>query len=223
MIRPLMVTLLLAGGLTSTAQAADVYMWGVGPRLGTNFLPGAYPSAFPKIVAEDVVDGTEDDEVPTKVIEKVRGDVLFGFEAQYYVDGGSRIGLVGGFGVGRGYFDAHVIAKYNVVIQSASVDFLFGGGAGFGTQRFKQKTGDRVASLRVPYFPVRAEVAGMIRSDWLAFQLTPFFQYNIQTNHFYVDDTGAEIDVKGGFYPTVGLEFAVLFGDYSPPKPRKRR
>lgn len=213
--------LLLAGGMSQTAQASDVYMWGVGPRLGTNVLPGAYPSAFPKIVTDDVVDGTENDEVPTPVIEKVRGDVIFGFEGQYYVDGGSRIGLIGGFIGGGGFFDAHVIAKYNVVLQSASVDFLFGGGAGFGTQRWKQRTGDKVGSLRVPYFPLRAEVAGMVRADWLAFQLTPFFQYNVQSKHFYTDDTGAEIDVKGGFYPTVGIEFAVLFGDYTPPKRRK--
>lgn len=210
---------LVVASLCSSAQAADVYMWGVGPRLGTNFLPGAYPSLFPKIVAEDVVDGTEDLEDPTPVINKVRGDVLFGFEAQYYVDGGSRLAMIGGFDVGKRYFDAHIIAKYNRVIQSASVDFLFGGGAGFGTQRWK---GEGEGSLRVPYFPLRAEVSGMVRADWLAFQLTPYFQYNLQANHFYVDDLGNDVDVGGGFYPTVGLEFATLFGDFEPPKPRKR-
>lgn len=210
---------LLAAAVVPEAQAADVYMWGVGPRIGTNFLPGAYPSAFPKKVAEEYVDGTEDLEDPTPVIQKVRGDVLFGFEAQYYIDGGSRLGMVGGFDVGRRYFDAHVVAKYNRVIQSASVDFLFGGGAGFGTQRWK---GEGEGSLRVPYFPLRAEVSGMVRADWLAFQLTPFFQYNLQANHFFKDDTGADVDVGGGFYATTGLEFSVMFGDYEPPKPRKR-
>ncbi|MEZ4317703.1 MAG: hypothetical protein R3F61_09365 [Myxococcota bacterium] len=218
MIRTLTAALILTG-LSQTASAADVYMWGVGPRLGTTFLPGAYPSAFPKLVAEDVVDGTEGpDAIP--VIDKVRGDVLFGFEAQYYVDGGSRIGLIGGFDVGRRFFDAHVIAKYNVVLQSASVDFLFGGGAGFGTQRWR---GEGEGNLRVPYFPLRVEAAGMIRAGWTAFQLTPYFQYNLQSNHFYTNDIGEDIDVKGGFYPVMGIEFAALFGDYEPPKPRKRR
>ena len=201
--------------VASPAQAANVYMWGVGPRIGTNFLPGAYPSAFPKIVTDDVVDGTED-----PVIEKVRGDFLFGVEAHYYIDGGSRIGLNAGFDVGKRFFDAHALVKYNRVIQSASVDFLFGGGAGFGTQTWKGDDND--GRLRVPYFPLRLEVSGMVRADWLAFQLTPYFQYNLQANHFYTDDTGADIDVKGGFYPNVGAEFTVLFGDYSPPKPRKR-
>jgi len=216
----LMTGCLLIGCLTQPAQAADVYMWGVGPRLGTTFLPGAYPSAFPKIVAEDVVDGTENADEPIPVIEKVRGDVSFGFEAQYYVDGGSRIGLIGGFNVGRRFFDANVIAKYDVVIQSASVDFLFGGGAGFGTQRW---TGEGQGNLRVPYFPLRVEVAGMVRAGWTAFQLTPYFQYNVQSNVFYTNDIGEEVDVKGGFYPAMGIEFSVLFGDYEPPRPRKRR
>ena len=30
----------------------------------------------------------------------------------------------------------------------------------------------------------------MIRAGWMAFQLTPYFQYNLQSNHFYVDDLG---------------------------------
>lgn len=201
------------------AQASDVYMWGVGPRIGTNFIPGAYPVAFPRRVAESYVDGTEGTDDPIPVIDKVRGDFVFGAEAMYYVDGGSRLGMVAGFDVGSRFFDAHVIAKYNRVIQSASVDFLFGGGAGFGTQRWK---GEGEGRLRVPYFPLRAEVSGMIRADTMAFQLTPYFQYNLQANHFYRNDLGEDIDVRGGFYPTVGLEFSVLFGDFEPPKPRKR-
>ncbi len=224
MTTPALRALVPALGLTALfasapAQAADVYMWGIGPRLGTNFLPGAYPSAFPKMVADDVVDGTENSEDPIPVIEKVRGDFLFGFEAQYYVNGGSRIGLLGGFDLGRRYFDAHLIAKYNVVLQSASVDFLFGGGAGFGTQTW---TGEGEGRLRVPYFPLRVEAAGMIRAGWMAFQLTPYFQYNLQSNHFYTNDIGEEVDVGGGFYPTAGIELSVLFGDYEPPRPRKR-
>lgn len=216
MIRAFTAAALLSVVAPSTAAAADVYMWGVGPRLGTNFLPGAYPAAFPSIVA----DARQADDPEAALIEKVRTDVTFGFDSQYYINGGSRLGLIGGFGVGKRYFDAHLIGKYDVVIQSAAVDFLLGGGAGFGTQTWRGTAGD--ASLRLPYFPVRAEAAGMIRADWMAFQLTVYGQYNIQGKHWYTDETGAAVDVKGGFYPTMGLEFSVLFGDYEPPKPRKR-
>lgn len=214
MIRALTTAAVLTA-FSSTAAAADVYMWGIGPRLGTNFLPGAYPSAFPARVADART--IADPEEP--LINKVRTDVTFGFEGHYYIDGGSRLGLNGGFGVGKQFFDAHVIAKYDRVIQSAAVDFLVGGGAGFGTQRWG---GEGEASLRVPYFPLRGEVAGMVRSDWMAFQLTTYLQYNLQSNHYFLDELGDEVAVKGGFYPTVGLEFSVLFGDYEPPKPRKR-
>lgn len=215
MIRALTAAAML-GALASPAQAANIYMWGVGPRIGTNFLPSAYPSAFPRIVADDRVDDTDEE-----VISKVRGDFLFGIEAHYYVDGGSRIGLDAGLGFGKRYFDAHALLKYNRVISSASVDFLFGGGAGFGTQTFRGDDND--ARLRVPYFPLRLEISGMVRANFMAFQLTPYVQYNLPANHFYTDETGADIDVKGGFYPTVGIELAVLFGDYDPPAPRKRR
>ncbi|MCB9673874.1 MAG: hypothetical protein H6737_02095 [Alphaproteobacteria bacterium] len=212
---------LLVVGLTQTASAADVYMWGVGPRIGTNFLPGAYPSAFPRMVADDIVDGTDADPIP--VIDKVRGDVSFGFEAQYYVNGGSRIGMIGGFDVGKRFFDANVLLKYNIVLQSASVDFLFGGGAGFGTQAWRGGPDAELARLRVPYFPLRVEAAGMIRAGWMAFQLTPYFQYNLQSNVFYTSDDGNELDVRGGVYPTMGIELSALFGDYEPPQPRKRK
>lgn len=215
MIRALATAAVLTVVLPSVAEAADPYMWGVGPRLGTTFLPGAYPAAFPQIVA----DATQAADPEASVIEKVRTDLAFGFESQYYVNGGSRIGAIGGFGVGRQYFDAHIMGKYDVVLQSAAVDFLVGGGAGFGTQRWK---GSEQASLRLPYYPIRAEVAGMIRSDWMAYQLTLYGQYNIQGRHFYTDETGADVAVKGGFYPVMGLELSVLFGDYEPPKPRKK-
>lgn len=215
MIRALVAATLL-GAVAAPAQAANVYMWGVGPRIGTNFLPNAYPSVFPRLVRDDIVDGTDE-----AAIQQTRGDFLFGLEAHYYIDGGSRIGLNAGFDVSARYFDAHAILKYNRVLSASSVDFLFGAGAGFGTQSWKSANSD--ATLRVPYFPLRAELSGMVRADWLAFQLTPFFQYNLPANHFYVDSTGADVDVKGGVYATVGIEFAVLFGDYEPPQPRKRR
>ena len=53
MIRALTTATVLALAVPSVAQAADPYMWGVGPRLGTTFLPGAYPAAFPRLVADD--------------------------------------------------------------------------------------------------------------------------------------------------------------------------
>ena len=35
--------------------------------------------------------------------------------------------------------------------------------------------------------------------------------------------TSEEVQVKGGFYPTLGLEGTVFFGDFKPPKKGKNR
>jgi len=191
------------------AQAMDVYMWGVGPRIGTSFIPGHYPSKFPTAVSRRESNG----------IEKFRDDFFFGAEGVYYVNRHTRTLLTTNVGLAKRYTDLHLLLKYNYVGQTGAMDFLFGGGLGVGTNRWK---GDGDAKLRVPYYPVRVEGSAMIRDETRAYQLGIFAQYNIQSSVTYFDEDGHEIDAKGGIYGYLGLDLTLYFGDFKPPKTRRR-
>ena len=195
--------------VSSSAFALDPYMWGIGPRVGTNVLPGSYPVAFPPAITE---------ESNASTIERVRTDVIAGLQATYYVTGRTRMGVVSGVGFGNAFFDAHVMVTYNYVSQTGAMDFLLGGGAGFGASRW---TGDSPELLRVPYYPLRAEASALVRDNSRGYQGTLFFQYNLPANHFYTDPTGAEPDIGTGVYPTAGVELTIFFGDFTPPRPRR--
>lgn len=196
--------------MTSQAQALDPYMWGVGPKIGTNIIPGAYPVGFPPAVT---------DEANASTIEKVRTDVVVGVDAVYYVTGHTRMGLSGGAGFGKAFFDGHVLVKYNYVSQTGAMDFLLGGGAGIGASRW---VGQQSELLRVPYYPLRAEASALVRDNSRGYQGTVYFQYNLPANHFYTNAAGESVDVGTGLYPTLGVELAVYFGDFTPPRARRR-
>lgn len=194
-----------------SAHALDPYMWGIGPRIGTNAIPAAYPVAFPPFIADEV-NGSD--------ISPVRSDLVVGVDATYYVTGRTRVGLLGGvgFGLQEAFFDGHVVFRYNYVSQTGAMDFLFGGGAGFGTSTWR---GTRSESLRVPYYPLRVEASALVRDNSRGYQGTIFAQYNLPANHFYTNADGEAVDVGTGFYPTVGIELCVYFGDFTPPRPRR--
>lgn len=200
----LVVALLAA----SPAYALDAWMWGVGPRIGTNIIPGHYPSRFPQAVRD------------VDTLQKFRGDVILGADAVYYVDKHTRALASVGMGLARGdtnYTDYHLLLKYNYVIQTGAMDFLFGGGLGVGTCRFKDD--DTRELLKMPYYPFRVEGSAMIRDRSRAYQLTVFLQYAVPSSFSYYDSTGVEVpDVRGGIYATMGAEVVLYFGDFVPPK-----
>ena len=196
--------------LAPEAQALDPYMWGVGPRIGTMAIPGRYPLRFPNEIRDN---GSSE-------LERVRGDVFFGVDSTYYAGAHSRVGAFAGLGLGTQFFDAHLQFEYNYVVSSSAIDFLFGGGVGFGTHRF---SGPEEEQLVVPYYPLRAESSALVRDNSRAYQLTLFGQLAVPSNHFYRDFNGFDDDtVGGGFYATLGIEVAVFFGDFTPPRPRGR-
>ena len=204
----LAVVLGLGASIAPEAQALDPYMWGVGPRIGTMVIPGQYPGAFPNEIARD------DD----SQLERVRTDFFFGVDSLYYATAHSRVGAFAGIGLGKQFFDAQLQFEYNYVISASAIDFLFGGGLGFGSQRFG---GGGEEQLVVPYYPLRAEASGLLRDNSRGYQLTVFGQWNIPSNHFYTDFNGFDVEgVGGGFYATLGIEIAVFFGDFTPPRPR---
>ena len=211
MIRSL-ITIVLAStvGLAASqdAHALDAYMWGVGPRVGTSFLPAKHPVKWPNIVEED------------GAIDKIAFDFIGGVDAVYYINKHGRTGLSLGGGVGTRYTDLHAMFKYSYLTQTGAMDFLFGGGAGFGSQTMR---GTDAARLRVGYFPLRLEGSALVRDNSRGYQATLFGQMNIPSNHFYTNAAGEDVAVRGTpvNYVSAGIELTVFFGDFTPPK-RKR-
>jgi hypothetical protein len=108
-----------------------------------------------------------------------------------------------------------MILTYDYAIQGRALDVLFGGGIGAGTMGFR---GEQDQTLRVNTFPLRAEITGLARDKTRGYQLTLFAQYDIPSRTTYRLADGSEPDVGGGIWFTSGIEIAVPFGDFDPPK-----
>ena len=121
------IAVVLAGiAVSEPAWALDYWMWGVGPKIGTTFLPGRYPLKFPGMVEDDLID-VGGEQVPS--IQKVGGDFIAGLNATYYASSSTRLGVDAGFDLGASYFGANFMLEYNWVKQSSALDFLLGRGA----------------------------------------------------------------------------------------------
>ncbi len=193
----------VAGLLPMAAAAQDVAPWGVGPRIGTHFIPGRVPMAFPKEVKNDLVKGDP-------ALTDVRGDVLFGVDGEYYAGDTWRLGLTGAFDLGKGYTDTNFIVHVDKAMGRFNlVDVLVGGGVGIGQSWWR---GERKSKLSVPYYPFRAQAGVAFHQPWYAPQISVFTQYNLPSNQYYTNAAGRELDVKGGSYLSFGLDLTVYFG-----------
>jgi len=179
--------------------------WGVGPRLGTVFIPGHLPMSFPDEVETDTVKGEP-------AIQGVRGDVIVGVDAVYYAGDAWRLGLTGALDVGKGYTDSTLIAHYDQALASyEGMDFLAGGGVGFGSMVWR---GEKEAKLSVPHYPVRVHAGAIFHRKRAGIQGTVFAQYNIPANHYYTTSRGKELDdIGSGTYLQFGFDLTAYFGD----------
>jgi len=215
-------TLFLAAAIVAPGStlAAETYMWGVGPRIGTHFLPARYPVKLPRDVAADLETCTAQ-ENPCG-IDKIWHDFMFGAETFYYLNRHGRMGALLGVDLGPRYSEIHGILVYNYAAHTGPLDLLAGGGVGAGYSWF---SGTGNEKLKVATFPFRLETAAMIRDNTRAYQLKLFTQYNLPSSQKYI--TGSEVNEKPGVgvYLTAGIELSVLFGDFTPPdqEDRKRR
>ena len=212
MLRPIALTLLTLAPLHE-ALASDFPMWGAGARVGTIVVPGAYPMNFPKDIAED------------STLAPARFDLSVGLQGLVYADNSSRIGAMAQLGFGSGYNQSSFLGTYEVVLQKGSIDFLAGGGLGFGTQTWRGE-GDEV--LRVPSYPARAQITAQYRRPSSAYGLTGFVQANIPSRHIYTQPDGTEDTEVGSAvsfanYLHAGLEFSVLFGDFKIREAKKKK
>jgi hypothetical protein len=217
------IALVLAGvALSEPAWALDYWMWGIGPKVGTTFLPGRYPIKFPNVVEDDLVDDPNDDADPPgqiPSINKVGGDFIAGFNATYYASSSTRLGIDAGFDLGQSFFGANFMLEYNWVKQSSALDFLLGAEAGAGTMVFN---GIDPAKLRVNTFPVRAESGLVIRDNSRAYQGSLYYQFDIPSRQIFTPSVGDTLDggVGIGLYMSLGIEVTLMFGDFTPPRPK---
>jgi hypothetical protein len=208
----------------SVALAGNsTYMYGLGPRVGTVVIPGGYPANFPSFD----VPGAHGEDDKLKVgedttIEKVRGDIVLGLEGLYWADATNRLGADGGFGFGAGYRDAHLVLKYDRMTNLDAIDLFVGGGLGVGVASW---TGEEDEKLRVPYYPIRGEAGALFRQGGFAIQGLVFLHLNIPGRQTLTldDDTEYESGFGWAFYPQVGAELSVLFGDFTKPHKKKKR
>lgn len=211
---------------STAAAAAEPYLWGVGPRLGTIVLPGAFPVAFPpRVNRYDMDDDGETDldgdgnPIETS-LTRSRWEALLGGEGVYYLDETNRVGGLAGVALGDRFFDLHLIAKYDRVLVPGSIDILAGGGVGFGWMRFGGDVGEERLSLT--YYPLRLHLLGQIRDGSRAYQLGVAGQFDVPARHSYVGQKGEEIEVSAPVnYLLLQLELTVMFGDFEPPKKKK--
>jgi hypothetical protein len=219
---------MLVGGLllTMPAQASDTYMWGLGAKVGTTVLPAGYPSFWPPKV------GDED------TFDPLRADISLGLQGLYYVTEQSRLGGMFGANLGSRFWDIHGLVTFDYLPYTGTVDFFVGGGLGVGQQTFLGRSemtavaaGDgellirpeSLASLRIPNVPLRGHVGLMMRQRTFAVQGTVYGQYNAPFNNFYTDSDGFESKVGTGFYLVLGMELALFFGDFTPPRPQQKQ
>ena len=211
------IAVVLAGiAVSEPAWALDYWMWGVGPKIGTTFLPGRYPLKFPGMVEDDLID-VGGEQVPS--IQKVGGDFIAGLNATYYASSSTRLGVDAGFDLGASYFGANFMLEYNWVKQSSALDFLLGAEAGAGTMSFN---GTDPAKLRVNTFPVRAETGLVIRDNSRAYQGSIYTQFDIPSRQVFTNSANDVTDggVGIGLYLSAGVELTVMIGDFTPPRPK---
>jgi hypothetical protein len=191
-----------------TAEAGSgPYMWGVGPSLSTIAYPGRFPSWYPKDVREGYG------------FEQVKGDVGLGAKGMIYLDAKNRVGARAVFGFGDDYNSSAITGEYDRYILGSKPAYVFaGGGVGFGQFKF---SGDDTAELRVPTYLFRGQVTGVYRHDSFMVDVSLFLQFVIP-GYQELSDGGGEEEISGGFYTHGGLDATIYFGDFKPPKKKKR-
>lgn len=231
-----------AGLLAASPAEAAPHMWGAGGHVSTMVIPGRYPITFPNKVdnynfidEEEPGGGDPNSDEPKRDLdangdplfhglERVKNDVSFGGDFVYYIDKDNRIGALAQMGVGRRYFDMNIMARYDRVYANASeFELLVGGALGVGSMRFR---GSGPEKLAVSYFPIRANLGGLYRTDTMAFQLSLFAQSSIPSNQTYTKFDGTVVESVGTAfslfsYLSSGLEFTFMYGDFKPPRKGK--
>lgn len=212
--------------LIGTAQAIDLKWWGVGPNIASNFFPIEYPTSFPAgAKAGGLTTGDP-------LVDKVGFDLEVGARGVIYPTSAGRIGARFQLGFGQNRFSRQEFTlEYDAaLIKQGSFQVLFGGGLGVGHERFNDDLGEDW--LSVNYYPLRVQVAALLRDNSRAYELAIFGTYHIAGAQKYyqnasdntpTDGKGNASVAAGALYFGVGLEATVYFGDFFTDKKKKNQ
>ncbi len=190
------------------------YMWGVGPSIATIAYPGRFPPAIPNDESGDNVN-----------IEKVGGDLWFGLRGVAYMDkhyrGAVRAQLATGSGPnGNGFRGKEITFEADKILVGQNGMFAFaGGGLGFGTLHFE---GDGGQELDLGTYVFRGQLGAYYKTKKQAYEFNLFLKLDWPGVQTFTKANGNEIDASGGNYLNGGLEATVYFGDFKPPKKKKK-
>jgi hypothetical protein len=222
------VTLLALLALVSPASALELRFWGVGPSLGTMAIPTNYPIGFPANAKSDDTEKYPDG----LMVSKVKGDGAISARGVVYPSAAGRVNARVDFGFGKGFGRQEFTVGYDVVaFRDEELQLLFGGGLGAGGETFRE-INDGPGHLRTSYFPVRANVAGLLRlPPKTAIEVGIYGTFHIVGEQAWFDspeDTDPELGseaaksvfggggVAGAVYAALGAEATVYFGDWKP-------
>ncbi|RME20115.1 MAG: hypothetical protein D6798_21215 [Deltaproteobacteria bacterium] len=197
-----MFALLLAALATSPAHAdSGLWMWGVGPTLGTIVYPGRFPAAlgdYPNLEG------------------RVRGDVITGGHLVAYIDGENRLGSHVDLGFGSGYTSAAWTLEYErILMRGSGIHVFAGGGLGFGTYTLRDDAG----KLNTPTYELRGQVGALYKQKQTAEELSLFVKLPINGNPTYTPEGGTKEDAtNAGNWFHIGLMATVYFGDWTMPR-----
>ncbi|MCP4805392.1 MAG: hypothetical protein GY913_09195 [Proteobacteria bacterium] len=201
---------LLACLNTAEAGSSIAYMWGVGPQVSTVIYPTRFPGSFPNAM-DDTWEYTPS-----------RGDVEFALRGAFYLNNESRLTGRVGLGGSQGWFTRWADVGIDRMLSSNSgFHTLAGLGLGLGRDRFTDDLGQQ---LEVSNVVLRAQFGGIYRNKTQAYELGIFGAYHAPIEHM-VDpgNTQQVIKAAGSRYGMLGVEASVFFGDFTPPKSKKKK
>ena len=199
-----------------SAHAGDdgPLMWGVGPTVSTIAAPARFPTSFPKEVKEDTD------------LAQVRGDIAFGAEGVLYLRKKKRVAGHATLGTGNdGYRSVQLSIEYDqFLLEDNRVGAFYGAGLGVGRMTFGDD--DTNAELKMGTYNLRGDLGGIYRDKTRAYELGLFAELIIPGIQTYTKADGTEEEVGGflssGFYPYLGVEATVYFGDFKAPNKNKK-
>jgi len=210
----MILSLLLA--LTPDASAIDYKWWGAGPQISTMLFPSAYPVSFPAGAKEDGKAGND------PLVDKVGFDLNIAGRAVLYPTSSGRLGARLQFGFGaNAYANQEFTLEYELTLKKqGTLQVLAGGGIGVGHERFHSLENE--GYLNVSYYPIRAEISGLLRDNTRAYELGLWVTYHIAGSQNYYEnandlkptDGKGDSLIAGSLYFGLGLEATVFFGDF---------
>ena len=131
------------------------------------------------------------------------------------------------YGSGKNFNSVSITFEYDQKITGSNgVAFYSGVGGGFGNMTFESQEGDQ--ELKTATFIGRGNLGAWYRDGTRCYEFSSFVQLVVPGNQHFTNAAGEETDISDGWtvlggYSHVGIEGTVYFGDFKPPKSKKKK